>query len=355
MRRVPSQDSKGSFILACVFALTPLTSTVSAEQLLLTSGATVQGVVDRRDNITTNSEPGLTRTATFEFFYPYPARPGSFQEGSFEAFGEARYGRLDLGLSTRYAGNATGGLTTVFSSGLWQDGLTFLAPSAGRVQLEYRLLGHSTSTSDNLVQSQAIVRFYGGLAGPPVFTDYFPTNGNLAATYQSAPIPFTSGVAVQVVGSMGSNLRLLCADPANAGTCAVWEGSGVIAVTAVLSGIHLYDEAGVPIEDFSVISQSGRDYTEAGVLPVSTLLSELADEVIALNLGGVSSSLDAKLKTVAAALSDTNSHNDIAAVKALHAFINTVEAQRAKRLSDEESDLLVSAAEQIIRILNRRS
>jgi hypothetical protein len=82
------------------------------------------------------------------------------------------------------------------------------------------------------------------------------------------------------------------------------------------------------------------------------LLSELVSRVIQLNLGkGISNSLDVKLNAVMAALDDVQAGNDAAAINAMYAFINFVEAQRGKGLTTSQADSLVSAAQEIISAL----
>lgn len=71
--------------------------------------------------------------------------------------------------------------------------------------------------------------------------------------------------------------------------------------------------------------------------------------VIELNLHqGIENSLDAKLKTVEQALADLNENNDVAAINALGAFINAVEAQRGNKISEEDADKLIAAVQAII-------
>ena len=79
------------------------------------------------------------------------------------------------------------------------------------------------------------------------------------------------------------------------------------------------------------------------------LLNELISRVINLNIAtGISNSLDAKLENALAALEDAKHNNDHSAVNMLNAFINHVEAQRGQKLTDEQADLLISAAQAII-------
>ncbi len=89
------------------------------------------------------------------------------------------------------------------------------------------------------------------------------------------------------------------------------------------------------------------------VTSAADLLTELIDNVIALDLrNGISTSLDAKLDAVVKALDDVNANNDVAAVNALNAFINAVNAQAGKEISLADADSLIAAAQAIIDILS---
>ncbi len=79
------------------------------------------------------------------------------------------------------------------------------------------------------------------------------------------------------------------------------------------------------------------------------MVANLIETVSDLNLQhGIENSLDAKLDAVLKALQDLNENNDIAAINALQAFINAVEAQRGNKISDADADILISAAQAII-------
>lgn len=80
---------------------------------------------------------------------------------------------------------------------------------------------------------------------------------------------------------------------------------------------------------------------------------QLATEIVALNLPqGTTNSLTAKLETAKKTLEDGNENNDGAAVNSLEAFINAVNAQRGKKISEEDAEALIEAAQQIIDLLN---
>jgi ferritin len=62
-------------------------------------------------------------------------------------------------------------------------------------------------------------------------------------------------------------------------------------------------------------------------------------------LQGIENSLLTKINNAA----DSSSHeNDGAAINLLQAFINEVEAQKGKRISEEDADLLIAYANHVI-------
>ena len=63
---------------------------------------------------------------------------------------------------------------------------------------------------------------------------------------------------------------------------------------------------------------------------------------------GISNSLDAKLQNVKDALEAANAGKRQDAINKLEAFINAVEAQRDKELTNEEADLLIPMTNNII-------
>lgn len=67
---------------------------------------------------------------------------------------------------------------------------------------------------------------------------------------------------------------------------------------------------------------------------------------------GISNSLDAKLQAVIQSLDDINQNNNVAAINALQAFINSVEAQRGVNISEADATALIAAARAIIALLS---
>ena len=63
---------------------------------------------------------------------------------------------------------------------------------------------------------------------------------------------------------------------------------------------------------------------------------------------GITSSLDGKLSNALKLVDDMNAGNEGAAINSLEAFINTVEAQRGKKLTDSQANDLIAQANAII-------
>jgi hypothetical protein len=83
------------------------------------------------------------------------------------------------------------------------------------------------------------------------------------------------------------------------------------------------------------------------------LVNELIDGLVDLDLpGGTENSLIAKLDVAEEKLSDDNEMNDGAAINALQAFINAVNAQRGKKIPEEDADALIEEALRIIDLLS---
>ncbi|UCG15956.1 MAG: SBBP repeat-containing protein [Phycisphaerales bacterium] len=82
-------------------------------------------------------------------------------------------------------------------------------------------------------------------------------------------------------------------------------------------------------------------------------IEALIAAVISLNLQqGIENSLDSKLDAAQQALQDINKNNNVAAINALGAFINAVQAQAGVHIPVDDANALIAAAQQIIDVLN---
>jgi hypothetical protein len=97
----------------------------------------------------------------------------------------------------------------------------------------------------------------------------------------------------------------------------------------------------------------GRDPTLPPADPVE-MIENLVIEVASYNLQqGIDNSLDAKLAAALDALDDVNVNNDASAVNRLEAFISEVNAQRGKKITNDQANALVADAQKIIDLLTR--
>ncbi|MFC2016771.1 PKD domain-containing protein, partial [Chloroflexota bacterium] len=83
------------------------------------------------------------------------------------------------------------------------------------------------------------------------------------------------------------------------------------------------------------------------------LINIIIDDVMSLDIPeGTKNSLISKLEVAMKRLEDSNTQNDVAAINALEAFVNSVEAQRGKKILSEDADALITKAQEIIASLN---
>lgn len=81
-------------------------------------------------------------------------------------------------------------------------------------------------------------------------------------------------------------------------------------------------------------------------------IENLIAHVESMNLQqGIDNSLDTKLTSASDALEALNADQRNDAVNKLNAFINEVEAQRGKKLTNEQADLLIAAAQEVISLI----
>jgi len=87
--------------------------------------------------------------------------------------------------------------------------------------------------------------------------------------------------------------------------------------------------------------------------PLFSLVDALTEIVTDLDLpAGLENSLISKLDTALKGLEDVNENNDVAAINALQAFINSVAAQQGEKISEALADALIGEANQIIALRN---
>ena len=84
------------------------------------------------------------------------------------------------------------------------------------------------------------------------------------------------------------------------------------------------------------------------------MIAQLIQAVAQLNLAaGISNALDQKLDNALDAWLAENAEQRSDAVNKMLAFINAVEAQRAKKITNADADMLIRRANEIIRALQQ--
>ena len=100
----------------------------------------------------------------------------------------------------------------------------------------------------------------------------------------------------------------------------------------------------------------GSDNLKVEVFPVvGIMIDTISDNIDAMMdlPEATQTSLHASLDTTMKVLEDANPKNDVAAINALKAFINKIEAQRAKKIPSEAADKLIAKAQEIILVRHK--
>jgi len=109
----------------------------------------------------------------------------------------------------------------------------------------------------------------------------------------------------------------------------------------------------IPANIVTAVYDAQADQTIVRSVDALALINGLINDVLLLNLQqGIANSLDAKLDAALEAVDDLNTNNDVAAINALEAFINAVQAQSGNKIPEADADALIAAAQEIIAILS---
>ncbi|WP_177419403.1 LamG domain-containing protein [endosymbiont of Lamellibrachia barhami] len=107
-----------------------------------------------------------------------------------------------------------------------------------------------------------------------------------------------------------------------------------------IDDIRVYDQA-ISEVDVKRLHMEG--------VPPADMLTDVVQTIVTLNIQeGLANSLDAKLDSAIGALDDVNTDNDVSAVNRLYALISAIEAQRGKKITDTDADLLIAATHAVI-------
>jgi parallel beta-helix repeat protein len=193
--------------------------------------------------------------------------------------------------------------------------------------------------------------------------DAFPTENklpicNAGGPYTAACQGFTTVIELDGIGSLDPD------DPVDGTLTYEWTTDCVAAIILNPQDpqtLVIVDTSyGVPIDfDVTLTIKDAADSTSTCSASVTIeacsaadLVTDLTATVEDFNLEqGLDSSLDSKLDAALEAAEDINENNDVAAIRALYGFINSVEAQRDKKLTSEQADELIAGALATIELL----
>jgi len=141
-------------------------------------------------------------------------------------------------------------------------------------------------------------------------------------------------------------------DPGDDSHTVEWDFGDTATATGTLDPTHSYQVNGTYTVTLTVTDDDGGigvDTFTVRVETTSEAIDDLTEIIEEMNLqNGIENSLDSKLDNAQDALEAANAGNRQDAVNKLEAFINSVEAQRGGKLTDEEADYLIAKAQDII-------
>jgi len=121
--------------------------------------------------------------------------------------------------------------------------------------------------------------------------------------------------------------------------------------------VVIFNDYGVYTVGLKVTDSLGECDTDTAIVEVlavpEVMVETLGEDLDAIGLPeGMENSLTKSLDSALKVLEDSNEKNDVAAINALEAFINKIEAQRGKKITVEVADDLITKALEIITALS---
>ena len=243
------------------------------------------GTYDVKDAVS-NSGPSLDRAFDSVFAYADGSMPGGHISGTYHAEASAQFGVLHGSIASVQTGTENPGrsvpLISTFTSASFEDTITItyagpLNPTFFRMAFAIHGTGRGTnSPTSEGVHSSTWGGFAAGAAGANQTVWYLDTtnHGTVVNPMYSDAVNFVTGVPVSISASLGPALSISCTTGLVGHPCVDWTGSAMsnFGSTAIMTGIEVYDAAGVRIDDFSITSESGTAYTSHGVVPEPSTL-----------------------------------------------------------------------------------
>jgi hypothetical protein len=223
------------------------------------------------------------------FAYTDASVPGSVISGTYSASATAEYGRLRASIHSEQSGTGNPGrsvpLIAVYTYGAFHDTVTILENpyllTPGFFFMAFALTGSGAGVDSEVyegVHSETWGGFSAGMEGTSQTIHYLDTTNKTISVnpVYSDPVFFTPGVPVSISALLSPALSISCNTGPVGSPCDDWSGwaTSYFGSTATLVGIEVYDSAGEPVPEFSILSESGTHYTSRGVVaePSTVLL-----------------------------------------------------------------------------------
>jgi WD40 repeat protein len=171
-------------------------------------------------------------------------------------------------------------------------------------------------------------------------------------TVNEPPTAVATGDDLLIVDETGSFDGTLSSDSDGTIASYDWDFGDGSPPSTYSTASHSYGAAGTYTVTLKVTDDDGATDTDTLIVSVVTLcqaIDDLIEIVESMNLqNGVDNSLDSKLENAKDALDSLKANEGQTVINKLNAFINEVEAQRDKKLTDDQADILVEVCQWII-------
>jgi parallel beta-helix repeat protein len=250
----------------------------------------------------------------------------------------------------------------VYSSNNTVTGNTITAENVGTVlygRHEPTPIGGNLVTANAITDSRVGISVYGGPSNT-IFNNYFNNSQNVNLSSDAVSIWNTAKTeGINIVGGpfLGGNYWAAPDGTGFSETCADADGDEICDLSYILATGNVdnlplasgdSDGDGIPDGEDACPAEdaTGFDANQDGCLDtfsgLSQIIATLPDEVLSEE---TRNSLVSKVEN---AKQSSDKDVDSAAISQLHAFINEIEAQRDKKVSNEAADLLIAYALNII-------
>jgi len=212
--------------------------------------------------------------------------PSSLNDATFANYSTQQrttFGTLQASASAGVSGRQFSPVTFVDSYSYFVDTLTFTGGTGNGIAY-FDFLVHGGGTDATVLPGfngpvgLSTLFYYFGPAPFQSWSSIDSTNRAIDQVVVSYPVHFVYGVPVDITMNIDAEAEVYCSANSIALTgCISWGGFSNTNFydTAVLDGIQVTDAAGNPVNNFTILSESGQNYTANGVVPEPATLALL--------------------------------------------------------------------------------